>query len=127
LGYNPRCLKRDVGPYPSEKWCNYTRVHGKNEFPSFKIGMLIKGINSFDDASKDHCRLSIRPRRPAGDRRPWSPRGRSFHDWVRYLHRCAQAETDNLSGDPGGDLFTSPGDPAFFLHHGMVDRLWTLW
>ena len=30
-------------------------------------------------------------------------------------------------GDPGGDLFTSPGDPAFFLHHGQVDRLWTLW
>jgi tyrosinase len=30
-------------------------------------------------------------------------------------------------GDPGGDLFTSPGDPAFYLHHAQVDRLWTAW
>jgi tyrosinase len=31
------------------------------------------------------------------------------------------------SGDPGGDLFTSPGDPAFYVHHGMMDRMWTYW
>lgn len=32
-----------------------------------------------------------------------------------------------LGGDPGGDLYTSPGDPAFWVHHGMMDRMWTLW
>lgn len=25
------------------------------------------------------------------------------------------------------DFFASPADPAFFLHHSMVDRLWTMW
>lgn len=25
------------------------------------------------------------------------------------------------------DLFASPQDPAFFLHHAMVDRTWTKW
>lgn len=25
------------------------------------------------------------------------------------------------------DFFASPLDPAFFLHHGMIDRVWTLW
>ncbi|KAH8668543.1 hypothetical protein BX600DRAFT_435074 [Xylariales sp. PMI_506] len=25
------------------------------------------------------------------------------------------------------DFFASPSDPAFFLHHAMVDRVWTLW
>ncbi|KAL4889718.1 hypothetical protein BDV59DRAFT_195521 [Aspergillus ambiguus] len=25
------------------------------------------------------------------------------------------------------DFFASPQDPAFWLHHGMVDRLWTMW
>ncbi|KAJ9496645.1 hypothetical protein H2202_007719 [Exophiala xenobiotica] len=25
------------------------------------------------------------------------------------------------------DFFASPSDPAFFLHHGMIDRVWTLW
>lgn len=29
LGYNPRGLKRDVGPGINERYCNYTTVHGK--------------------------------------------------------------------------------------------------
>jgi tyrosinase len=32
-----------------------------------------------------------------------------------------------IGGDPGGDLFTSPGDPMFFLHHGQIDRTWWIW
>jgi len=32
-----------------------------------------------------------------------------------------------IGGDPGGDFFASPGDPAFFLHHGMIDRVWWIW
>jgi tyrosinase len=32
-----------------------------------------------------------------------------------------------MNGDPGGDLFASPGDPAFWLHHAMVDRTWWIW
>lgn len=32
-----------------------------------------------------------------------------------------------IGGDPGGDLYTSPGDPAFWVHHGMMDRMWTTW
>lgn len=30
-------------------------------------------------------------------------------------------------GDPGRDLFVSPGDPAFYTHHSQIDRVWTLW
>lgn len=32
-----------------------------------------------------------------------------------------------IGGDPGGDLFTSPGDPAFWIHHSQMDRMWTVW
>ncbi|KAH9428180.1 hypothetical protein MCOR02_011668 [Pyricularia oryzae] len=32
-----------------------------------------------------------------------------------------------MGGDPGGDVFTSPNDPAFFVHHGQMDRVWFLW
>ncbi|KAK1776651.1 hypothetical protein QBC45DRAFT_212096 [Copromyces sp. CBS 386.78] len=32
-----------------------------------------------------------------------------------------------FGGDPGGDGFTGPGDPAFWVHHGQVDRLWWIW
>jgi tyrosinase len=31
------------------------------------------------------------------------------------------------SGDPGGGFYVPPGDPAFYLHHGQIDRLWTIW
>lgn len=33
----------------------------------------------------------------------------------------------SMGGDPGRDLFTSPGDPLFYLHHGMIDRVWWIW
>ncbi|KAF4622688.1 hypothetical protein G7Y89_g14338 [Cudoniella acicularis] len=32
-----------------------------------------------------------------------------------------------IGADPGGDFYTSPGDPAFFLLHAGIDRLWTIW
>lgn len=25
------------------------------------------------------------------------------------------------------DLYASPQDPSFFVHHGQVDRVWTIW
>jgi tyrosinase len=33
----------------------------------------------------------------------------------------------SMGGDPGRDLFSSPGDPLFYLHHGMIDRTWWVW
>ncbi|KAL2272017.1 hypothetical protein VTJ83DRAFT_1388 [Remersonia thermophila] len=32
-----------------------------------------------------------------------------------------------IGGDPGGDFYASPGDPAFYLHHAMLDRVWWIW
>ena len=32
-----------------------------------------------------------------------------------------------IGGDPAPDLYASPGDPAFWLHHTMVDRVWAIW
>lgn len=33
----------------------------------------------------------------------------------------------SLGGDPARDLFASPADPVFYLHHTMIDRVWWLW
>jgi len=27
----------------------------------------------------------------------------------------------------GGNFWTSPEDPAFYLHHGQIDRVYTIW
>ncbi|KAI5863699.1 Di-copper centre-containing protein [Durotheca rogersii] len=32
-----------------------------------------------------------------------------------------------IGGDPAGDVFVSPGDPVFYLHHGMIDLVWSSW
>lgn len=32
-----------------------------------------------------------------------------------------------IGGDPGSDPFISPGDPAFYLHHAQVDRVYWIW
>ena len=32
-----------------------------------------------------------------------------------------------ISGDPGSDAFISSGDPAFYLHHGEIDRVYWIW
>lgn len=32
-----------------------------------------------------------------------------------------------MGGDPGRDADASAGDPAFYHHHGMVDRIWWIW
>ncbi|KAF9882780.1 hypothetical protein FE257_005169 [Aspergillus nanangensis] len=32
-----------------------------------------------------------------------------------------------IGGDPGGDFFTSPGDPVFYLHHAAIDRAFWTW
>ncbi|KAK0704445.1 hypothetical protein B0H67DRAFT_557251 [Lasiosphaeris hirsuta] len=29
-----------------------------------------------------------------------------------------------VGGDPGGDFYCSPGDPAFYFYHGMLDWVW---
>ena len=33
----------------------------------------------------------------------------------------------SMGGDPGRDFFVSPGDPLFYLHHGMIDKVWWTW
>lgn len=32
-----------------------------------------------------------------------------------------------MGGDPASDPFVSPGDPAFYLHHAQLDRVYWIW
>lgn len=33
----------------------------------------------------------------------------------------------SMGGDPGRDFFVSPGDVAFWHHHGMIDKVYWIW
>ncbi|KAK8112900.1 hypothetical protein PG984_013426 [Apiospora sp. TS-2023a] len=92
LGYNPRPLKRDVGPAVNERFANWTTVWDLLNKPNItEYRFLSEG--GFDNGE-------IGP-----------------HGGGHYT----------ISGDPGGDLWVSPGEPVFWLHHSSMDRMWTLW
>ncbi|GAB7358402.1 hypothetical protein MBLNU230_g2471t1 [Neophaeotheca triangularis] len=92
LGYNPRRLKRDLGPAMNMRYANYSTVLRLLTTPDVtSYRLLSEGVQ---------YTVEIGP-----------------HGGIHYC----------ISGDPGGDLFASPGDPAFYVHHGMMDRMWTFW
>ncbi|KAL2212969.1 Di-copper centre-containing protein [Sarocladium strictum] len=50
-----------------------------------------------------------------------------FQDHMQYSNGIHAGGHFTIGGDPGGDVFTSPGDPVFYLHHAMIDRVWWIW
>ncbi|KAJ4364847.1 hypothetical protein N0V95_000596 [Ascochyta clinopodiicola] len=46
-----------------------------------------------------------------------------FPDGFLGLHAAGHF---SIGGD-GGDLFSSPNDPVFWMHHAMLDRVWWMW
>lgn len=87
LGYNPRCLRRDISLF----WSNQTK-------PTDVVNLI------FGSADLG-----------------------SFAKVLEALNGTHTGGHYSFGGDPGLDPFSSPGDPAFYLHHAQVDRLWTIW
>ena len=54
-------------------------------------------------------------------------------DSIHTFHPAMEGQFGVHSGGHGfvggdmQDIFSSPNDPAFFLHHAMVDRVWAIW
>lgn len=40
---------------------------------------------------------------------------------------CGLISLVTIGGNPGPDVFTSPGEPAFYAHHSGIDRMWWIW
>ncbi|KAF2848580.1 Di-copper centre-containing protein [Plenodomus tracheiphilus IPT5] len=93
LGYNPRCLRRDISKAASAGWTKDSDV-----------ASLIKKCKDFLSFSTTM----------QGD----------FPNGFLGVHTGGHF---TIGGDPGGDLFASPADPAFFLHHAMIDRTYWTW
>ncbi|RYP25699.1 hypothetical protein DL768_011394 [Monosporascus sp. mg162] len=47
--------------------------------------------------------------------------------WASHFNGVHGGGHFTVGGDPGGDLHASNGDPAFYLHHAMIDRIWWIW
>ncbi|KAF2843002.1 Di-copper centre-containing protein [Patellaria atrata CBS 101060] len=95
LGYNPRCLKRDISSWTTRQWTNDNQVA--------KL-LLTPDIYTF-----------------------WANLQGGVPAFVGNFMGVHTAGHFTIGGDPGGDFFTSPGDPWFFLHHAQIDRVWWTW
>ena len=86
LGYNPRCLVRDVSP-----------VFGADTRPTNVTALL---------GCQDLGCLNVQLDEPQGG-----------------VHGSGHFQVGGIALD----VFASPADPVFWLHHAQVDRLWTIW
>jgi len=51
----------------------------------------------------------------------------NFQNFMQGGRGVHQVGHFTVSGDPGGDFYTSPNEPSFWMHHAMIDRIWTIW
>ncbi|KAK4185776.1 hypothetical protein QBC35DRAFT_555821 [Podospora australis] len=51
----------------------------------------------------------------------------TFQDTMQATNGVHNTGHFTIAGDPGGDFYISPNDPAFYVHHAMIDRTWSIW
>jgi tyrosinase len=92
LGYNPRCLRRDINK-KAAVWTTTERI--------YELITENKNMHWFQTVMEGQF-----------------PEGKyGVHAGGHFT----------ISGDPGGDFYVSPADPAFYVHHTQLDRLWWIW
>ncbi|KAF4452131.1 hypothetical protein F53441_4968 [Fusarium austroafricanum] len=94
LGYNPRCLRRDLSSFTIDNWMTFPNLY------NVTIGDASRSIGKMQNEFQ----------------------GR-FTDGFLGLHAAGHY---TMGGD-SADLYSSPNDPNFFLHHSMVDRIYWIW
>ncbi|KAI2604552.1 Di-copper centre-containing protein [Hypoxylon fragiforme] len=98
LAYNPRCLKRDLNTQICAQWASLRNT--------------TETITQSPDIALFQANLQGDFRWP--DARKW---GFAVHGGGHFA----------IAGDPGGDFYFSPLEPAFYLHHGQIDRMYFIW
>lgn len=92
LGYDPRCLRRDMSQQAASATTDY------------EVVPLIQNYTDIASFQREYQGAFAEGRM-------------GVHTGGHYT----------MGGDAGSDFYNSPADPAFFPHHGMVDRVWWIW
>ncbi|OTB05093.1 hypothetical protein M426DRAFT_57507 [Hypoxylon sp. CI-4A] len=98
LAYNPRCLKRDLNTQICAQWASLQNT--------------TETILEAPDIALFQANLQGDYRWP--EARKW---GFAVHGGGHFA----------IAGDPGGDFYFSPLEPAFYQHHGQIDRMYFIW
>ncbi|KAK7984514.1 hypothetical protein PG989_011916 [Apiospora arundinis] len=98
FSYDPRCIRHDISVPLAQKWSGDEHI----------VDLLLNPLYQTDiGAFQDRLQYT----------------GNNTFGWYG-LHQFGHFLTN---GDPSGDFFNSPNEPLFWLHHGMVDRVWWIW
>ncbi|PGG95531.1 hypothetical protein AJ79_10000 [Helicocarpus griseus UAMH5409] len=103
LRYSPGCLKRDMNPYIGQhynafNWSTWTIEESKDMFGF--LSRLSGAQGNFGTPD--------------------------FETNLFGVHGGGHIFLGGMTGSHS-DFFASPQEPAFFLHHGQIDRLWNIW
>ncbi|KEY73042.1 hypothetical protein S7711_06116 [Stachybotrys chartarum IBT 7711] len=98
LNYNPRCIKRDLNTAVASRWASFRNTT--------EVIINSPTVEMFQALVQGDSRY---------------PEARNLGVAVHGGGHFA------IGGDPGGDFHFSPLEPAFYLHHGQVDRLYFIW
>ncbi|KAK8074121.1 hypothetical protein PG994_005020 [Apiospora phragmitis] len=101
LGYQPRCVKRDISSWVSCQWSTDAQSVDLLTNPAYQAD-----IRAFQDRLQGGNLSNI------------------FNSSFFGVHTAGHF---TWGGDPGGDVANFPGDPMFWLHHGQIDRTWWIW
>ncbi|KAH9903557.1 Di-copper centre-containing protein [Xylariomycetidae sp. FL2044] len=100
MGHNPRCLRRDIGNQLSSRYTRTEDIANLISAPQAVAGFqnLMQAAGGFGAGAGAGAGMGV--------------------------HAAGHF---TIAGDPAGDFYTSPGDPAFWFHHAMIDRTWAIW
>ncbi|KAK8102402.1 tyrosinase [Apiospora sp. TS-2023a] len=101
LGYQPRCVKRDISSWVSRQWSTDSQSVDLLTNPAYQTG-----IRAFQDRLQG---------------------GNVSDIFMSSFFGVHSAGHFTWGGDPGGDVADSPGDTMFWLHHSQIDRTWWIW
>lgn len=111
--YNPRCMKRDISSWVSSRWTTEQNVTDLltqwDNIIDFQDNMQATNMTgNFGVHGGGHFTFQGDP---AGVGTP----------------RCFEVCMASTPLTWQQDIYSAPGDPAFWLHHGQIDRVWWIW
>lgn len=106
LGYNPHCIYRDFDAGLLRSQNSYRNV---TQLILNSTSKFSARVSPFDRARADVCNDA------------------DIHEFHPEAEMGVHGGGHTFIGGGNNDLFASAGDPAFYMHHTMFDRIWAIW
>lgn len=118
--YSPHCLTRDFNPYIGEHYLRFNWTLWTVEESPDIVAFLSRLAG---DQGQGHANYTLNGFGGHGGGHNFI--GGSYGDSERTQQLLVLQTANRCILD--SDFYSSPEEPLFFLHHGQIDRLWSIW